>query len=949
MPTPPSAPPRPPFPVAMAVIPLVLSGAMWLLTGSALVLVFAALGPLAAVANLADGWRQRRRTARRDAESFRRALAAWHAEVDRQHDTARARLARSRPSLDGDQPGLAVVSEWHRDADELPIVVGLAELRGLDIAEDGPALDIDAESREQLEVGRARAGRLRNASVVIDARGGVGIVGPRALARALARDLATQIAARLSPVRWSLVAPEEESWTRDLPHEHRHEGDAAFRFVATDREGGAVVVVRWAGGGDAPGDATPFGGLATVVRVDELGAAELIRGGPEARGLRVEALTQLQAQRRARGLATLAARHELAPRSALLPETLAFAELAPAHREAAGHRGLAAIFAVAESGPIAVDLDEDGPHALIAGTTGSGKSEALVSWVLALCAAYTAVELAFVLIDFKGGATFDQLAGLPHVAGVVTDLDARRAHRAMHGLRAELRRRERILAEAEARSIAEVPPGRLARLVVVVDEYAAVVTDHPELHAVFIDLAARGRSLGVHLILCTQRPTGVVREGILANVTLKLALRVTDRAESAAVLGSESAARLASAPRGRAILKDARGEREIQLALTAPRDVETVRRSASARSAELQPWSDPLPATLSRHEARRSPGAPGDGFGLVLGLVDRVERATHECALYRPADHGALLVIGAPRSGRTTVLATLAEEAQRSAPGGVVVVPAEPAEAWACLEAVLAGSGMPGRLVVMDDLDVLLESFPPEQAVEFLGRVTRLTRDAARTGTGVALAVSRLAGALHGVAGAITARLVLRQASREEHLLAGLPAASFDSAQPPGAGWWDGSAIQVARPEGDAERLLAELARRGMREPETLRVPDERGIAVVTPRVRACRAAWQARGWPVRELSELAAVPDAAVTVRDGGAVLIGDADDWNASWALLALARRELRFLVDRSVPVSELRQLTRVRAVPPPLASPSLADGVEEWWLVEGGEVRRVRLGED
>ena len=64
----------------------------------------------------------------------------------------------------------------------------------------------------------------------------------RDLARALARDLATQIAARLSPVRWSLVAPEEESWTRDLPHEHRHEGDAAFRFVATDREGGAVVV-----------------------------------------------------------------------------------------------------------------------------------------------------------------------------------------------------------------------------------------------------------------------------------------------------------------------------------------------------------------------------------------------------------------------------------------------------------------------------------------------------------------------------------------------------------------------------------------------------------------------------------------------------------------------------------------------------------------------------------
>src|SRR5258708_36856253 len=113
----------------------------------------------------------------------------------------------------------------------------------------------------------------------------------------------------------------------------------------------------------------------------------------------------------------------------------------------------------------------------------------------------------------------------------------------------------------------------MARLVIVVDEFAAVVSGQPELHELFADLSARGRSLGLHLILCTQRPSGVVRDAVLANVTLRVSLRVTDRGDSIAMLGTDAATRLPQAPRGRALIADGAGvTREVQLALAKPGD-----------------------------------------------------------------------------------------------------------------------------------------------------------------------------------------------------------------------------------------------------------------------------------------------------------------------------------------------------------------------------------------
>src|SRR5690606_33294925 len=121
---------------------------------------------------------------------------------------------------------------------------------------------------------------------------------------------------------------------------------------------------------------------------------------------------------------------------------------------------------------VEVDLAVEGPHALVAGTTGAGKSELLTTWVLGLALAHPPADLHVLLVDYKGGATFGALTGLPHVLGVLTDLDPGATSRALASLRAELARRERLLAAAGVRSLAEhTPGGRPPRLLIVVDEF----------------------------------------------------------------------------------------------------------------------------------------------------------------------------------------------------------------------------------------------------------------------------------------------------------------------------------------------------------------------------------------------------------------------------------------------------------------------------------------------
>lgn len=242
------------------------------------------------------------------------------------------------------------------------------------------------------------------------------------------------------------------------------------------------------------------------------------------------------------------------PRAARLADILGLSSLTPGEIAASWSRSREAFRLAAPIGigpnddVVSIDLRRDGPHGLIAGTTGSGKSELLQSLVASLAVKIPPDLLNFVLIDYKGGSAFREVADLPQVVGVVTDLDERLANRALESLRAEMRRREHLLATTSpaAANIIEYQARRrdvpLANLVIIIDEFHRLVTEQPDFVEQMVRIAQQGRSLGVHLLLSTQKPSGVVTDQIRANTNLRIALRVTDDADSRDVLGTAEAA-----------------------------------------------------------------------------------------------------------------------------------------------------------------------------------------------------------------------------------------------------------------------------------------------------------------------------------------------------------------------------------------------------------------------
>lgn len=210
-----------------------------------------------------------------------------------------------------------------------------------------------------------------------------------------------------------------------------------------------------------------------------------------------------------------------------------------------------------------LDLHErgHGPHGLVAGTTGSGKSEVIISYLMSLAWHFSPEDVNIAVIDFKGGGMGNQLEGLPHLTSVITNLEGGELDRSLSSIKAELLYRQRVLAEANVGNISdyivEYKAGRvtepLPHLLLVVDEFAELKAQQPEFMNELISAARIGRSLGVHLILSTQKPTGVVNDQIMSNMDFRMCLRVQTREDSNEVIESPLAAEIREP--GRAYLR----------------------------------------------------------------------------------------------------------------------------------------------------------------------------------------------------------------------------------------------------------------------------------------------------------------------------------------------------------------------------------------------------------
>lgn len=367
-----------------------------------------------------------------------------------------------------------------------------------------------------------------------------------------------------------------------------------------------------------------------------------------------------------------------------------------------------------------LDLRTQGPHALVGGTTGSGKSEFLQAWVLGMAAEYSPDRVTFLFVDYKGGSAFADCVELPHCVGLVTDLSPHLVRRALTSLRAELHHREHLFNRKKVKDLLELErsgdPESPPALVLVIDEFAALVGEVPEFVDGVVDIAQRGRSLGIHLIMATQRPAGVIRDNLRANTNLRVALRMADEADSSDVIGTPEAAGFDPSIPGRAVAKTGPGRLEAfqtgyaggwttdepQRAAIAISDLafgpgtvweepEEQRREeappsgpndtaslvakmiAAAGVAEIppprKPWLDDLGRAYDLAKLRQR-----SDDQLVLGVTDDPSRQSQYAVYFRPDVDGNLVVYGTGGSGKSTLLRTLGVAAGITPRGGPVHV-----------------------------------------------------------------------------------------------------------------------------------------------------------------------------------------------------------------------------------------------------------------------------------
>ncbi|SDY39330.1 type VII secretion protein EssC [Thermoactinomyces sp. DSM 45892] len=348
-----------------------------------------------------------------------------------------------------------------------------------------------------------------------------------------------------------------------------------------------------------------------------------------------------------------------------------------------------------------------GPHGLIAGTTGSGKSEVIQSFLASLAIRYHPHDLVFLLIDYKGGGMSNTFEGLPHLVGTITNLDGALIERAKVSLRAELMRRETIFKEAGnvqhideyyRSSYREENP--LPHLVIVVDEFAELKKEQPEFMSELISIAAKGRTLGVHLILATQKPSGVVDDKIWSNSRFRICLRVQEEADSRDMLKIPNAAWITTPGRGYlqvgsnellelvqfawsgapyrpdatqmttvSVNRVSLGGRRIPVThdLVETEEVQEVKQlqvivdylaeqaTANGIATLDGPWLPPLPKEIFLEQLSTS---QSDWLEPVVGFYDNPAHQ-EQAILQIPLHEGHLSVYGMPGTGKTTFIQTM--------------------------------------------------------------------------------------------------------------------------------------------------------------------------------------------------------------------------------------------------------------------------------------------------
>lgn len=876
---------RPPLPLLAAVVPVIAGVVLWAVTGSLFALCFAALGPLMLVASFLDGLRTRGRERRcAEAESD----AAWQRaerELEQLHAQELATLRRREPDVAECLHELPLRGHDPVGRDTI-VVLG----RGVRVSRVRARGGEDDRSRAF----RSRAQQLEDAPLSVPLGGGICIRAPHPVAQAVARALVAQLCLRFSPNQLAVCGDDASGWALEtFPHMGRRRAGFRLRVGDGDEQVDAEICIRM------PGEEAPEG-ITTIVDCTVPDRAR-VRTPDGDTAVSVESISARQA--RAIG-AGLAARTD---DEGSIPDRIGLDELTPA-----ASVGLLAAFGRGERGDLSVDLVEDGPHAIVTGMTGTGKSELLTSWVAALAAVHAPEDAAFVLVDFKGGTAFDPLRRLPHVVAVVTDLDAEGARRGVGSLTAELRRREAALAAAGVRDVGGCTS--LGRLVIVVDEFAALLQEHPELGEIFTDVAARGRALGMHLVLGTQRASGSIREALAANCPLRISLRVAETADSRFVIGSDAAAQLRGGVESRGLAYVRRphdGEAQpVRIALTAEADLRAIAERWETHTAQSSPWLPPLPARLPLPTADRRDSA------VLLGLADEPQRQRQPWVELAPGER--LAVIGGPGSGKSSVLAMIASQLPDAVP-----VPADPEQAWDVVAGLAGGRHGP---VLCDDLDVLVGQYPADYAQLFLTRWESIVRDPA----GTVITLSRVSGPLGRLVDALPRRALLRLTSKVEHIAAGGEPAAFDRNRPAGRAWLDDRETQLFQPDDGSRAIPATV------EPDPWQ-PRGRVVGIITPSVDATRAALTG----ARTTHRIVALEQPGESDGDGSVIIIGDPEQWRAQWGRLQFVRAAGELVVAAEC-ASELRQLAGVRELPPYARTHE-----DRAWSVEaGGRPRRVLL---